>query len=102
MELSVRHKYKIASAKVSHVSEEEENYLRMQLLVIRISKRAVRVFFDKEFDPSLLYNSIKTGFSELRTLKQNGVINNEQWKLLFPGGGSEYTKYTNILNPVDI
>lgn len=102
MELSRKHKYKTATAQIPHVTEEEENYLRMQLLVTRISKSAVRVFFDKEFDPSCLYDSLKKGFSELKVLKKNGVINNKQWKLLFPGGGSKSIKDTSTLNPVDI
>lgn len=76
----------MATAEISHVSEEEENYLRMRLLVLHIGTRAVRVFFDKEFDPSCLNKSIRDGHSKLNASKRKGIINQEQWNLLYPGG----------------
>ncbi|VDI35475.1 Hypothetical predicted protein, partial [Mytilus galloprovincialis] len=71
---------------VPHVSEEEENYLRMHLLVTGISPRAVRILFDKEFHPSQLDASIKNGYGTLSDMKKKRVINTAQWNLLFPRG----------------
>ncbi|XP_052081266.1 uncharacterized protein LOC127719294 [Mytilus californianus] len=73
---------------VLHVSEEEENYLRMHLLVTGISQRAVRILFDKEFHPSRLEATIKKGYVTLYDLKTKHVINAAQWNLLFPRGGA--------------
>lgn len=72
---------------VPHVSEEEENYLRMHLLVTGISQTAVRQLFDKEFHPSQLDASIKKGYETLFGLKMKRVINAAQWNLLYPRGG---------------
>lgn len=80
----------MATAEIPHASKEEENYSRMRLLVIQLGTRAVRVFFDKEFNPSSLYKSIKEGYSRLNDMLKKGVINKEQRKLLFPGGSSKY------------
>lgn len=70
-----------------NVTQEEENYLRMHLLLTGISPRAVQVLFDKEFHPSSLSASIKKEFKKLNDMKKKHVINAEQWKLLFPLGG---------------
>lgn len=72
---------------VSHVSEEEENYLRMHLLVAGTSPKAVRILFNKEFHPSRLNSSIKKEYGTLSDLKKKRVINAAQWNLLFPPGG---------------
>ncbi|VDI05440.1 Hypothetical predicted protein [Mytilus galloprovincialis] len=72
------------TAKIPHVSEEEENYLRMHLLMTGISSRAVRGFFDKEFSPVCLGATIKKETGKLMDLKNKHIINGAQWKLLFP------------------
>ncbi|XP_076088574.1 E3 ubiquitin-protein ligase DZIP3-like isoform X2 [Mytilus galloprovincialis] len=72
---------------VSHVSEEEENGLRMHLLLTKTSSRAVRKLFDKEFHPSCLEDVIKKAYGKLCDLKIKRVINAAQWNLLFPHGG---------------
>lgn len=77
----------MAATDLSHVSEEEENYLRMNLLLSSISPRAVRILFDKEFHPSHLGTSIKQEYGKLLNLKKKRIINAEQWKLLFSSGG---------------
>lgn len=69
------------------ISEEEENYLRMHLLLTGFSPKAVRIFFDNEFHPSCLEASLKKEYAQLFDLKHRRVINAEQWKLLFPRGG---------------
>lgn len=80
----------MATADMSHVSEEEENYLRMNLLLTGISPRAVRVLFDKEFHPSCLEASIKQDMGKLLDLKKKRVINTPQWNLLCPRSGMYY------------
>ena len=85
----------MASTDISHVSEEEENYLRMHLLLTGISPRAVRVLFDNEFHPTCLEASIKKEYGKLYDLKKKHVINAAQWNLLFPSSG----RYLNFFNP---
>lgn len=65
-------------------SLEEENYLRMSLLLTGISPRAVRVLFDHEFAPECLYSSLKKEYYNLDKLKKTHRINQTQWDLLFP------------------
>ncbi|CAC5356933.1 unnamed protein product [Mytilus coruscus] len=77
----------MATANTTHVSEEEENYLRLHLLT-GISSRAVRLIFDEEFHPSCLGKTIKKEFRKLDDLKKKKrVINTAQWNLLFPPYG---------------
>ncbi|CAC5356932.1 unnamed protein product [Mytilus coruscus] len=78
----------------SHVSEEEDNYLRMHLLVAGTSPKAVRILFDKEFHPLLLNSSIKKGYGTQSDLKMKRVINAAQWNLLFPRSGKNLANFT--------
>ncbi|CAC5416901.1 unnamed protein product [Mytilus coruscus] len=66
------------------ISQEEENNARIYLLLSGISERAVRALFDKEFDPSFLYLSLKKEINNLNDLKENRTLNQSQWRLLFP------------------
>ncbi|XP_076075707.1 E3 ubiquitin-protein ligase DZIP3-like [Mytilus galloprovincialis] len=77
----------MSTAKIPHVSEEEENYLRMHLLMTGISSRAVRVLFDKEFSPVCVDATIKKKTGKLIDLKNKHIINKAQWRLLFPHVG---------------
>ncbi|XP_052064699.1 uncharacterized protein LOC127704622 [Mytilus californianus] len=63
---------------------EEENYVRMSLLLTGISPRAVRVCFDREFSPQCLYSSLKKEYTKLNELKRQHRISQKQWDLLFP------------------
>lgn len=77
---------------MTSLSEEEENFVRMSLLLTGISPRAVRVLFDYEFSPTCLDATLKKEFNKLNDLHQKRVINQSQWKLLtlgFPGKYSE-------------
>ncbi|VDI59786.1 Hypothetical predicted protein [Mytilus galloprovincialis] len=80
----------MASTDISHVSEEEENYLRLHLLLTGISPRAVRVLFDNEFHPTCLEASIKKEYGKLYDLKKKHVINAAQWNLLFPSSATAW------------
>lgn len=72
---------------VSVITLEEENYLRIVILIIKVAKRAVRVIFDKEFHPLALQNEIRSNHRVLMNLKTKRIINHGQWKLLFPTEG---------------
>lgn len=85
----------MATSDISHVSKEEENYLRINLLLTEMSQKAVRVLFDKEFHPSRLDASIKDAYGILFDLKMQHVINATQWNMLFPRCGM------NMLNLIN-
>ncbi|XP_071181366.1 uncharacterized protein [Mytilus edulis] len=67
--------------------EEEENYVRLALLLKGVSPRAVRSYFDKEFPPTYLPSTLNTNYNTLQDLKIKRVLNQAQWNLLFPRNG---------------
>ncbi|CAC5399298.1 Putative ankyrin repeat protein L93 [Mytilus coruscus] len=67
----------------SRLSQQEENYVRMSLLLTGISPRAVRALFDREFAPSCLDSSLKKEYNKLKDLQKKRIINQSQWNLLF-------------------
>lgn len=71
------------------ITKEEENYVRMALLLTGVSPRAVRAQFDTEFDPASLSSTLcnNPNKTTLNNLKSNRVINQTQWNLLFPSSG---------------
>ncbi|CAG2229842.1 unnamed protein product [Mytilus edulis] len=69
---------------MASLSQEEENYVRMSLLLTGISPRAVRVMFDREFHPSCLDSSLKKEYNKLLDLKKKHIINQNQWNFLCP------------------
>ncbi|XP_052080315.1 uncharacterized protein LOC127718366 isoform X2 [Mytilus californianus] len=69
---------------MASLSLEEENYVRMSLLLTGISPRAVRTKFDYEFAPACLDASLKKEYAKLFDLKKEHRINQSQWNLLFP------------------
>lgn len=69
---------------MASLSEEEENFVRMNLLLTGISPRAVRVLFDNEFAPKCLDATLKKEFNKLTDLQKKRVINQSQWNLLTP------------------
>ncbi|CAG2212089.1 unnamed protein product [Mytilus edulis] len=69
---------------MTSLSPEEENYVRMSLLLTGISPRALRTFFDQEFASACLDSSLKKEYEKLSYLKKKNRINQSQWNLLFP------------------
>ncbi|CAG2194950.1 unnamed protein product [Mytilus edulis] len=69
---------------MTSLSQEEENYVRMSLLLTGISPRATRTFFDKEIAPVCLEATLKKEYNKLLDLKKKHIINQSQWNLLFP------------------
>ncbi|CAC5391197.1 unnamed protein product [Mytilus coruscus] len=68
----------------SSLTQEEENYVRMSLLLTGISPCAARALFDREFAPACLDTSMKKEYNSLRDLQKKRIINQPQWNLLFP------------------
>ncbi|CAC5411860.1 unnamed protein product [Mytilus coruscus] len=63
---------------------EEENYVRMSLLLTGISPQVARTFFDREFAPTCLEASLKKEYSKLSDLKKKHRINQSHWNIMFP------------------
>ncbi|VDH89271.1 Hypothetical predicted protein [Mytilus galloprovincialis] len=78
-------------------STEEENYVRMSLLLTGISPRGVRVLFDREFAPTCLDGSIKKEYKKLKELQLKHIINQSQWNLLFPRYPVQHAIGLNLL-----
>lgn len=76
----------------SVIGKEESNYIRIAILLLRISPRAVRVQFDREFHPDMLVNTLKSEYGKLKDLYRKNRINQSQWDLLFPKKGLEIFK----------
>ncbi|XP_071178410.1 uncharacterized protein [Mytilus edulis] len=68
--------------------EEEENYVRLALLLKGVAPRAVRSYFDREFPPTYLPSTLNTNYNTLDDLKLKRVLNQAQWNLLFPTNGA--------------
>jgi hypothetical protein len=69
------------------ISRCESNYIKIAMVVLRISSRAVRVQFDKEFHPNCLQGTLKSEKGRLLDLKTERRITQPQWNLLFPRTG---------------
>ena len=57
------------------------------MLVLKISQRAVRVQFDKEFNPVHLQRTLNRNIGLLKDLQMKKRITQPQWNLLFPKTG---------------
>ncbi|CAC5385976.1 unnamed protein product [Mytilus coruscus] len=75
----------MASA-ISVLSREETNFRKVADLLIRLSPKAVRILFDREFNPSGLKSIFSKNWTKLDKLKKKHVITQNQWGLLFPSG----------------
>lgn len=69
------------------LSVEEDNYIRLLLLLIDVCPRAVRSYFDKEFPPDKLYSRFNTNYNTFLSLKSHKILNQDQWERLFPRNG---------------
>ncbi|CAG2235506.1 unnamed protein product [Mytilus edulis] len=69
------------------LSEEEENYVRLALLLKGVAPRAIRTYFDRTFPPTYLPSTLNTHYDTLDNLKFRRVLNQTQWNLLFPTNG---------------
>jgi hypothetical protein len=64
--------------------EEDTNYLRLAILVIKLSPKAVRVLFNNRFPAVNLPNILARKHVKLQALHDKRIISEAQWKLLFP------------------
>ncbi|CAG2187022.1 unnamed protein product [Mytilus edulis] len=76
--------------------EEEENYIRLALLLKGVSPRAVRNFFDKEFPPTYLPSTLNKNYNTLNGLFKKRILNQAQWNLLFPKNGVPDSKTFDV------
>ncbi|XP_076081117.1 uncharacterized protein LOC143052027 [Mytilus galloprovincialis] len=70
---------------MASLSEEEENYVRLALLLKGVTPRAFRTYFDREFLPTTLHSTLSTRHSTLFDLKSKRILNQVQWNLLKNG-----------------
>ncbi|XP_052072877.1 26S proteasome non-ATPase regulatory subunit 10-like isoform X2 [Mytilus californianus] len=72
-------------------SKEEKNFLRLSLLLFKLSFSAVKFIFDQEFCPETLQKEIskKKNWDILFNLKKKKTISGPQWDSLFPPKGLE-------------
>lgn len=73
------------------IPAEESNHLRLQHLIDSAGREAVRVEFDKQFDPVVLQSTIRQ-----MNLLQNTNLNQEQRDLLQPRKGVYVSSDQNI------
>ncbi|XP_063448189.1 uncharacterized protein LOC134727733 [Mytilus trossulus] len=71
----------------TEIPSEESNYIKISLLILKISQRAVRLKFDTEFHPDRLQETLNRSSGKLRELQRTNRINQLQWTLLFPSKG---------------
>ncbi|CAG2239451.1 unnamed protein product [Mytilus edulis] len=81
--------------------EEEENYVRLALLLKGVSPRAVRTYFDREFPPTHLPSTLNTNYNTLYDLKLKRVLNQAQWNLLFPRNGVPVSIIFDVIGVLD-
>lgn len=82
------------ASSVSVLSGDETNFLRVANLLIRLSPKAVRILFNREFNPSSLKSVLSKNWTKLEKLKKKHVFTQAQWSLLFPSG--EYGYFNDI------
>lgn len=72
------------------IPEEEENYLRIANLLMRVAPSAVRIQFNNELHPGRFKSVLnKNRLKILEPLKRKRIINQAQWEVLFPVRGKQ-------------
>ena len=81
----------------SEITEEENNYIRIVYLLLRVAPRVVREKFDSEFYPGGLKTELSTNrFKVILPLFNKRVINQKQWDLLYPVTGKLLLLLINV------
>ncbi|XP_063396571.1 uncharacterized protein LOC134681083 [Mytilus trossulus] len=80
----------------TEIPSEESNYIKISLLILKISQRAVRLKFDTEFHPDCLQETLNRSSGKLRELQMMNRINQHQWTLLFPSKGTPSSEKYDI------
>ncbi|CAG2207990.1 unnamed protein product [Mytilus edulis] len=82
-----------SNIQAADISPEEQNYLRIANLLLRVAPSSVRIKFDNELHPGGLNTVLNQNrFKILEPLKQKKIINQAQWDLLFPISGTPSSK----------
>ena len=68
-------------------SRYESNYIKIAMVVLQVSPRAVRVQFDREFHPDCLQRTLNRNVFLLTNLKATKHMTQPQLTLLFPRTG---------------
>ncbi|VDI64738.1 Hypothetical predicted protein [Mytilus galloprovincialis] len=80
----------------TEIPSEESNYIKISLLILKISQRAVRLKFDTEFHSDCLQETLNRSSGKLRELQRMNRINQHQWTLLFPSKGKPLSEKYDI------
>ncbi|XP_052075418.1 uncharacterized protein LOC127712852 [Mytilus californianus] len=80
----------------TEIPSEESNYIKICLLILKISQRIVRLKFDTEFHPDCLQETLNRSSGKLRDLLRKNRINQHQWTLLFPPKGKPSSEKYDI------
>ncbi|CAG2244893.1 unnamed protein product [Mytilus edulis] len=80
----------------TEIPSEESNYIKISLLILKISQHAVRLKFDTEFHPDCLQETLNRSSGKLRELQRMNRINQHQWTLLFPSKGKPSSEKYDI------
>ncbi|XP_052059099.1 ankyrin-1-like [Mytilus californianus] len=78
------------------LSEEEENYVRLALLLKGVTPRAVRTYFDREFHPTYLPSTLNKNYNTLLNLKLKKIIIQAQWNLMILRNGVPDSKTFDV------
>jgi len=72
----------------SGITKEENNYIRIFYLLVRVAPPVVRNKFDRELYPGRLKTELSTKqYSVISPLVSKRVINQKQWAFLYPVTG---------------
>ena len=81
----------------SEITKEENNYVRIFYLLLRVAPPVVREKFDREFYPGGLKTELsRTRFNVISPLFKKRVINQKQWDLLYPKTGKLLLLLINV------
>ncbi|VDH91759.1 ankyrin repeat domain-containing protein 17 [Mytilus galloprovincialis] len=83
-------------ANSSIVSTEEENFVRIFMLTNEISPKAIRKVFNREFNPNQLQQQLNVLYSKIMKLRNQHIINQSQYDMLYPLGGGPKSETFDI------
>jgi len=81
----------------SEITKEENDYIKICYLLLRVAPRVIREKFDSEFYPGGLKTELSTNrFKVILPLFNKRVINQKQWDLLYPVTGKLLLLLINV------
>ncbi|XP_076087694.1 uncharacterized protein LOC143058117 [Mytilus galloprovincialis] len=82
--------------KIDEISQEEENFLRIAVLITRVATDAVRIVFDRELQGGALKGTLIEEPKVLDDLERKRIILPFQWQLIFPKSGQASSYSLNL------